>query len=238
MGKRDMVSQLALPIELRDDATFDNFCWHGQEILRSQLEAALMEESQERFFYLWGAQDVGKTHILQSCCHHLGRLGKPAMYLSLDTALNELSPDALEGMENLSLIAIDDIEVIDCNPRWQEAIFHLFNRIREQERTVLIITGNAAPSHLSLSLADLRSRLSWGLVFHLQALDEAHKQQILIERAEQLGLKLSPPVVQFLINRCSRSMSNLLHMLGQLDQASLAAKRRLTIPFVKEVLGL
>ena len=51
------------------------------------------------------------------------------------------------------------------------------------------------------------------------------------------GLHLTDEVGRFILTRGARSMSALFDLLEQLDQASLQAQRKLTIPFLKETLG-
>ncbi len=57
-------------------------------------------------------------------------------------------------------------------------------------------------------------------------------------RSDLRGFKLPIDVGRFLLNRLSRDMRTLLSTLNQLDNASFSAKRKLTIPFVKEILAL
>ncbi len=102
----------------------------------------------------------------------------------------------------------------------------------------LIVTGCSAPRKLGLQLPDLASRLDWGVSFHLEELDDEGKLSALQLRAELRGFKLPIDVGRFLLNRLSRDMRTLLTTLNQLDNASFRAKRKLTIPFVKEILEL
>ena len=144
----------------------------------------------------------------------------------------------LENLEAIDLLAIDDIDTIAGDRDWEVALFHLYNRVRDQGHGILVIAGKQSPTHLNITLPDLRSRLAWGMSFQLHPLDEADKISTLIQRAHSLGLQLSDSVAQFLVTRCSRNMSDLIDILARLDNASLAAQRRLTIPFVKQVLAL
>jgi DnaA family protein len=88
-----------------------------------------------------------------------------------------------------------------------------------------------------MDLADLRSRLSWGIVYQLEAVDDEDKTSILQFRAMRRGLALSPGVASYIVSRAPRALDQLLEVLDQLDQASLAQQRALSIPFVKQALG-
>ena len=101
-----------------------------------------------------------------------------------------------------------------------------------------MLAADVSPRNLDISLPDLQSRFSWGVVYHLAAPDDERRCEILQFRARQRGLELPVEVARFLVNRVPRSMDTLLELLDQLDRASLAQKRRLSIPFVKQILDL
>lgn len=228
-----MLSQLPLNISLRDDATLDSFfSGDNQEIL--QAVRTISMGAGDNFLYLWGQQSVGCTHLLQAACQATRDLGLPAAYLPLKEMIS-FPVQNIQGFENIALICIDDIQCIAGNAVWEEAIFHLFNRIR-LNHTRLLMGAKESPHHIKIQLPDLKSRLSWGITYHLQPLTDEQKLDALSLRSQNRGLKLDKAVGQFLLSRCPRNMTELFQTLKQLDEASLISKRRLTIPFVKEVL--
>ncbi len=232
-----MIPQLPLEFNLLDNSTFTNFFFsdNNQQLLFALKNFVDFKNNQENFFYLWGNKEVGKTHLLQACCGVQLSQNIPAMYLSLKNNLNG-NMDFFDGLENLSLLCLDDLNLM-ADSNLEEKLFYLFNNIRAKQHK-LIVAADCAPSSLKLQLPDLRSRMSWGITYYLHALTEQEKIAALIMRAEQIGLNLSETVANFLISRVSRSTGQLFGTLESLDIASLAAKRKLTIPFVKEVLGL
>jgi DnaA family protein len=88
-----------------------------------------------------------------------------------------------------------------------------------------------------LGLPDLVSRLGWGPVFQLSALTDIEKRGALQLRAHRRGLEMGDEVADYLLKRCPRDMDSLFNLLNRLDHASLAAQRRLTIPFVRQLLA-
>jgi DnaA-homolog protein len=122
-------------------------------------------------------------------------------------------------------------------PEWELALFNLFNRLRDAGK-LLIVAAIHGPQELAVNLPDLKSRLQWGTTFHVQTLDDDQKQAALQFRAKARGLELSDEVAAFIIQRLPRDMNELFWQLNRLDHASLAEQRKLTIPFVKKVLGL
>lgn len=226
-----MNQQLALAIQLNDEATLDDFHW-GDNLL---LQQHILDQTNKQLLYIWGLTGSGKSHLLQACCQAFQP--SDAIYLPLRT-LKEFGPEVLDGLERHSLICIDDIDAIAGHSDWEEALFHLYNRIRDQGSQKLIVSANTLPSNTQIKLADLKSRLSWGLVIQLTELHDAHKIDTLQRHAQKRGFELPTSVAQFLINRCARNMHDLHQLLNRLDESSLVAQRKITIPFVKQTLDL
>ena len=230
-----MNRQLALAIQLNDEATFSDFCWGDNTLLQQQLQTTLSGNG-ERLIYLWGPPGSGKSHLLQACCQAVNG-NQSAIYLPLQT-LKEWGPQVIDGIDEQALIGIDDIDSIATDVAWEEALFHLYNRVRDNEQTTLIITGKFPPSQVPIRLLDLRSRLSCGLIIQLNELSDHDKISTLKLHAHKRGFELPTSVGQFLLNRCARNMHDLHALLNRLDEASLIAQRKITIPFVKNILDI
>jgi DnaA family protein len=227
--------QLALGIDLRDDCTLETYFPGENQQALSQIKQLAKGEG-ESFVYIWGREGVGRTHLLQGACHWAHRSQRTSFYISLKS-VKQLSPEVLAGLERIDVICLDDIEGIAGDPVWEEAVFHLFNKLRANKKH-LLITANCAPKALPILLPDLLSRLTWGIVYLLQPLGDNDLLMALQLRAKERGLDLSDEVGSFLIRRCTRSMPELYTLLEKLDKASLIAQRRLTIPFVKSIWAL
>lgn len=233
-----MFKQLSLSIALNVEATFDSFyvSSDNQQALQALTEFT-KPESSDFFFYLWGNQGSGVSHLLQSVQQQLTYL--QAQYLPLDQLIEYPAEDVLSGLESLDWIILDNIDCLVSDKaqqgRWQEAIFHLYNRLKDANKK-LLVGAHQSSRELPLSLADLQSRLQWGQSYRLNSLSDSDKQAMLILRADKLGLTLSEEVVQFILNNTHRNVHRLIGLLTQLDKASLEEKRRITIPFVKQVL--
>lgn len=226
-----MTAQLPLNISLRDNATFSNyFPGSNLEVVTYLQEHAGLRG--EPCIYLWGMGGTGKTHLLQAACHIVASRDLSTAYLPLSGA-QEFSHDILEGMADMSLVCIDDIEFIAGQEQWESALFHLYNHMRDKG-TGLLIASDSPPASVGIRLPDLVSRLAWGSVFHLQPLDDEEKLQALQLRARMRGMDLPADVARFLLRRCQRDMPALYAILDQLDHVSLSAQRRLTIPLIRK----
>jgi DnaA family protein len=228
-------SQLLLNIKLPDGATFDSFVGDQGvlDLLKRQLQG---DDPNLWYIYLWGKPGSGCTHLLQAACHKGRSADLACLYISLSQS-NVVSPELLDGLENQDLICIDDIGCILGNSQWEEAVFHLFNQARTS-KTRLLIGCKEPPGELMLGLEDLKSRLTSGLVYHLQALSDEQKLTALRLRAANRGMNLEPEVASFILNRLDRGIDQLFGALDELDRASLHQQRRLTINFAKKVLGI
>lgn len=226
------IGQLSLSLALDDAATFENFYTGGNAALLSAL-TEFLEQREEQFMYLCGPHGCGCSHILQAACHARHMADDSAMYLSLGQA--NLTPAIFEGLEQMSLLCLDDIDTVLGNESWEEGLFHLYNRMRDA-KTQLLVSAKQLPSKLNNGLADLRSRLCWGLVYQVTLLTDTEKYASLQWRANRRGFALNNDVCAFLLRHYPRDTHALYDLLDLLDEASLRAKRKITIPFVKEVM--
>jgi DnaA family protein len=220
------VKQLALGVRLRADAVFENY-WTGSN---AEIIAALQAPSTAPV-WLWGARGSGKTHLLQAVC---AAAGESAAYFPLDRSL-ALPPEALAGFERTRVLCIDDADAVAGDLEWERALFRLFNEAAEL-RTRLIVAAAAAPRQAGWSLEDWRSRAAACVVYQIKELDDEGRIEALRLRAAQRGLQLPYDTSQYLLKRMPRDLHSLFDILDQLDEASLAAQRRLTIPFIREAL--
>lgn len=232
--QKHKVMQIPLNIRLPDSATFANLISGRNRETISHLQHYLQQPS-EQALYLWAGTGCGKSHCLQAACHQRREQGLASIYLPLLQA-HELSPSMLDDCEQLSLVCVDDIQAIAGNRDWEEALFHLYNRM-QLSSAQLVVTGNTAPSSLPLVLQDLVSRLSWGWVFQLHQLNDQEKMRALQLRAHNRGITMTDDVADYLLRHYPRDMHALFAMLDQLDKATLIEQRKLTIPFIKRLMA-
>jgi len=237
MSSQQQPQQLSLQVHLNDESTFDNF-YAPQGENNAQVVASLKNMLQpfgETSIFIWGASGVGLTHLLQAASSFAEQQGAKVQYLPL-TELSDFSPAKLfEGLDDVDLVCLDGLHAVIGKPSWEQAIFHLFNRLRDSGKR-LLMAAEKGPLELPIGLPDLHSRLSWGLVYQVTPLDDLSKQAALQMRAKGFGLELTDEVAQYILHRAPRDMKELFLTLKRLDHVSLAEQRRLTIPFVKQVL--
>lgn len=230
-----MTQQLPLALGLQHAPSLDDFIVGHNQAVIDALQRSLAGEG-ESTLYLFGPSGCGRSHLLLGQCAEAEKHGLHCAYLSLREHAT-LAPEMLDGLEKLDLLAVDDIHLIADDGAWEEALFALFNRCRDLG-TRMLFSADRGPAALPLRLPDLRSRLTWGLTLSVQALDDRGRLELLQSLATRRALKLPEEVARYLLERTSRHPGDLVDTIARLDRASLAEKRRLTIPFVRDSLQL
>jgi len=221
------MKQLLLEISSDFTPTLDNFvAGRNAEVLQALSESAAGTQS-ERFIYLWGEPNSGKTHLLHAFVEAVSRRGLKSVYVQCGAAL----PDDLEGYD---AVALDDVGRLDSEG--QIALFNLYNRLREGGGR-LLTSGLCAPAQLTMR-PDVVTRLCWGLVYQIHGLSDDEKVQALHAHAASRGFRLGAGVAEYLLRHWRRDLPSLLGALDALDRHSLETKRPITVPLLRETLHL
>lgn len=99
----------------------------------------------------------------------------------------------------------------------------------------MVIAASEPPTALALKLPDLVSRLSACTQWQIRPLDEVMRRQIVRDLARARGLDLDDAVLDWLFTRRARDLGTLVGLLDRIDQAALAAQRRVTVPFLRNL---
>jgi len=222
-------------LSLKDSLTFSSFYPGRNEEVLTFLKHLVEGKEQEQFIYLWGTSGAGVSHLLQATCYEFTQEKKACMYIPLSQKENYV-PHLLEDLDLFHLVCLDDVECLEGDASWQEAVFHLYNCLRDGEKKLMV--GSHEPLQTLNLLPDLKSRLAWGLNYEVKSLSDEEKIKALQLRARTRGFELSEEVAQFILRRVPRNMNTLFSTFDALDAAAIEAQRRITIPFVKSVLAV
>ncbi len=228
-----MAQQLPLHFEFRANQTFNDFFPGINQEIVTHLQQCIAGLGEQQIF-LWGKPGQGKTHLLQACCHQALNQNLSSFYFDLSAA-GLPDPSMLSGLDEYEVVCFDNIERIAGNAAWELAFFNFFNRQRDRGHK-LIVSASSAPNDIAIRLPDLRTRLNWGLTLKIQPLADNDRIAALIFKADQMGFEIAPQAGRFLLTHYDRDPASLWALLEKLDKASLAAKRKLTIPFLKQIL--
>jgi DnaA family protein len=232
--------QLSLPVSLPDDETFDSFLEADNEFAASYMKEFCHRDNDNKksLCYLFGASGVGKSHLLFACCHQATLNGLQTVYLNM-LELKEMPTEVIGDIADYDVICIDNLHEIAGNQAWERSIFDLINQVLERTHEPrIIISAHSSPLVVGFQLPDLVSRLTWGAVFQLASHSDESLCRIIQFRIEHRGLEASEDCIKFLLTRVDRELNNLMLIVDELDKKSLQAKRKLTIPFMKQALDL
>ncbi|WP_130537196.1 DnaA regulatory inactivator Hda [Thiomicrorhabdus indica] len=234
-----MLVQMPLKIGLRDEASFDTFVAEQESValalnaLQSSVEKPVGEA-----FYLCGHNGVGKTHLLQAACRLVTEKNRNSVYLPLADKSLPFIPDVLSGLEQVSLVCLDDIDRIIGKKEWEIALANLITKCSVQGNT-LLIAGTLKLSDWKLAYSELAKSLISVVPLVIEPVSEKDELINALQRhAKCMGFELPEKVGELLLKHCSNDLSELMKVLKMLEEASLVQKRRLTLQFVKAILGV
>ena len=216
------MEQLVFELATPEPPRLSNFLPGRNLELVAALTGFASGHSSETGFLIWGASGAGKTHLLHAAVALAQEHGLGAHFYA--------EPGAVEPETGAGLVAIDRVDKADTLAAGR--IFTLYNRLK-QDGGRLLAASCAPLAALSLR-EDLRSRLGWGLVYEALPLADAEKAAALASYAAQRGFHLSAEVIDYLLRHGRRDMRTLLATLAALDRLSLAAKRPVTVPLLKQ----
>ena len=218
------MKQLVLDLAPDASPTLDNFVAGPNAEVVQALRDLAAGARREPVVYLYGATGSGRTHLLQAVVANCAQGGSVYLAGNAGAALPEPLPD---------LVAWDDVHTLE--DAGQARLFGLQIRMRESGG-VLLCAGDVPPARLALR-ADVVTRLAAGVAYPLHVLADEDKAEAVARHAEQRGFRLGREVIEYLLRRHARDLPALIRMLEAIDRYSLATKRPVTVPLLRELLA-
>jgi DnaA-homolog protein len=256
------MKQVTLDLALMPMASFENFYPGPNEKLLELLKNALIRLSkpvQEKAGFqfpgrtapfasslcdsvlLCGERGSGKTHLLKACAQWARVHGLEITEWPIQSSLNASTTGSetpeFEFKSAWRLMIMDDVHLMNGSD--QARAFNWFvNASSPGDSVSRLILMSSAQSVANLQIReDLRTRMAQGLCLELKTLDEQACRAVLTEQAKLRGLHLKADVLEFMMTRFSRDLSNLVGWLEQLDAFSMQTQRPITIPLIKDMLN-
>jgi DnaA family protein len=220
------VAQLPLALTLAAHASFETFVGGENEAAVRHVRAVAGGAGET--LWLWGPPGCGRSHLLQASCRAAAARGARAMYVALGAA----QPELLAGLEDLDLLALDDVDAVTGRAGWEPPLFGILNEFLARRGGLLLAASSAAPA-AGFALPDLRSRAVGAVSYRLKALGDGERALAVRLHAEARGLELDAAAADYLLRRVARDMRALTAWLDRLDRDSLVEQRKLTIPFIR-----
>lgn len=224
--------QLTLGVQLKERATFASFHTARNVELVAHLRH-VSAATPPGSTWIAGPHTAGKSHLLQAVCAATPS-AKRAAYLPLESLL-PFGPAAIEGADQLDVACYDDVQTIAGLDDWERRLFSHWQRALERGGT-LVFAARENPAQVDFALADLKSRLASSAVFAVRELNDDEQLEALDLRARLRGFELPVETARYLQRRYPRDMRSLCEVLDTLDDAAFIAQRRITVPFIKEIL--
>jgi DnaA family protein len=226
--------QLPLGIRLPREPNLDGFVAgpNGAALAAVRAQA---EGAGEPYLYLWSEPGGGRSHLLLGACGLAQTRGAAQQYLDL-REFGQWRPEALQGLETLALVALDNVAAVAGHADWERALFALFNQLRNTAGR-LLVSGDCPAPELPFRLPDLRSRLAWGAGFRLWPLDDEGRAELLHRSAAARGMTLDAGQTRYILSHCPRDPRALEALLERLDRLTLAAQRRPTPALIRAALA-
>ena len=223
-----------MPMDELEIFSLDNFAGHANRGLIAELRDFVSGTRQSRVMYVWGQSGSGKTHLLHACSIENQRLGLTSIYCSMEGVNSE---NRITGISDPnSLVCIDDLDSIELDGDMQESLFHAYQLLQAGQGR-LLVSGNCRLTEIGLLLEDLESRLYSGGMFRIYPLRDEEKKDALRARAIQKGFVIGEPALNYILVNYSRQVRDLFDLLDRLGSESLRHHRKITVPFVRELIG-
>ena len=171
------------------------------------------------FVILFGESGVGKSHLAN-------------IWLQKSNALrvNYENIDLKKAQESKNIL----IEDLELSINKYNDLFHLINLVNEINGT-LLITSRINPSSLSTGLKDLDSRLRNATPIKIDRPDDFLLEAIIIKLFSDKRILIDEKVINYILKRASRSVSELIKLVNLINNKSMEQKRGITVPLVGEV---
>jgi DnaA-homolog protein len=217
------MEQLIFELATPEPPTFANFLAGPNREAVAALARVAAGEVSDTGLVLWGPPGVGKSHLLQATAA-AAESRRPVQLCPDPTSLPSDPPVPS------ALVLVDAVDRADAAA--QGRLFTLYNALKATGGT-LVATAELPPARMPLR-DDVRSRLGWGLVYEVLPLADDAKPAALASYARSRGFTLGDDVIAYLLAHGRRDMTSLMTTLAALDRHSLASKRPITTPLLRE----
>ena len=168
--------------------------------------------------FLWGDSGLGKTHLMYAIYHSLHQ-SHPEFQMvfvkgeqftnDLNEAIRNKTTDQFRNKyRDKDVLMVDDIQFIAGKEYAQVEFFNTFNNLYEAGHQI-VLTSDRPPSDMPRLEERLRSRFEWGLMMDIKPPDFETRLAIVQEKANQLGLELSMPVLELIAKSITANVRQL-----------------------------
>lgn len=180
--------------------------------------------------YLYGEHSTGCSHLAKATCVFHQNL--QSIYLPLST-LKFLDRAMLEGVGQVDLICIEDIDELAGNKRQQLILFDLIN-ICSSHNVSMLLTSHIKPERMDDWLPDLRTRLQAMCNWQMPPLNDDDKAKILIDWLDKQNMSLDVDVIHYAFKHINRDLSTVKSLLESFLKYCMKVKKNPNIRSLRE----
>ena len=223
--------QLALQIQINERASLNNFFVSKNNIKTIQiLKNILLSSNKGAQVFIDDLGSNGKSYLLQALCNDFSNSNSSSIYIPIQKAI-KLDPSILEGVSQLNLICIDDVDQINKR-EWEIALFNLINECYEKE-CFLLLAGRINKLEV---IPDLVSRIKKMETLRLEPINDDELFEATLAISKNLNIEISDKNMNYLINNSKRDIKTIFRILSQLEKESLERKKSIGLNLIKEVI--
>ena len=223
--------QLALQIQINERASLNNFFVSKNNDKTIQVLKDLLNSKNGVQIFIDDLGSNGKSYLLQAICNDFSNSNNSSIYIPMHEVIN-LDPSILEGVSELNLICIDDVDLISKRGEWEIALFNLINECYEKE-CLLLLSGSINKLE---AIPDLVSRIKKMEILRLEAINDDELLEATQAISKNLNIKISDKNLNYLMNNSRRDIKTIFRTLSQLEKESLERKKSIGLNLIKEVI--
>lgn len=199
--------------------------------------------------FIFSPTGMGKTHI----CQAIGLETKKyhpeltVLYVNAEQFLmqfqascrnnnskNGSRDDFVHFYQMIDVLIIDDIQFLADKVKTQEAFFHIFNHLQQNDKQ-LIFTCDKPPAELNGMEQRLISRFKWGLSAEMTVPDVVTRRNILKRKAYNEGVEMPDDVINFIAEHIKSNVREMEGFLVSLIAQSSLNRKAITIGLARQI---
>ncbi len=227
MDKTNKHDQIPINYSFCNNKTLDNYIAGGNQELIDALKL-FASENLGQLIYVYGKKSTGKTHLCRAVCDIID---DQKVYVDRHNFQKLSNIDT----QNAHYLIIDDFDTIFEKENTEDLLFYCINEFILSKKSILIFTIKSI-EEIAFTKNDLKSRLTSNLIFNIKEISDEQKIRVVKKITEDIGWTIEENVCRYIMNHYPRDLFFLCNVLKSLDQNSLALKKKVTVPFVKNVI--
>ena len=235
--------------QLNPRYTFENYCGSmSNQVPRAIGEAIASDEHCKTFnpLFVFGPPGVGKTHLIQAIGIKIKEKRPQTRVLYLTARLFESQyttavrqgkiNDFISFYQSIDVLIIDDIQDLIGKQKTQNAFFHIFNHLIQNQKQ-LIMSSDCAPAQMEGMEGRLLSRFKWGATAQLERPDFELRMDVLTQRAAQDGLTIPTEVLGYIAENVTDSIRELEGIVVSLLAHATVLNREIDVDLARKVMA-